>query len=267
MPVDDRIGVITPEAVEFTFDLSGLGSRVFALLVDLIIQVLIVLGALAVLSILTVPLGIQDGFSLGLIILLLAVFFFQWGYFILFELLWEGRSPGKKLMGCRVIRDGGLPVNFTASLIRNFIRPIDYFLTSLMIGFVIVFASPTYKRLGDLAAGTVVVTERHTTLIELLAEKRVGGFRPTQAPIGLFAKPEILKLSEPQLNTIRRFLERRYDLPPGKRAEFAAELFAKATEVVPTAEGHGIPIEQVLEEIIIATMDEEADTEEYGEWA
>ena len=261
MPVDDRIGVITPEAVEFTFDLSGLASRVFALLVDIIIQAVAVLAVIVVLTLFAVTVNFQGGFSFGTIIMFIAVFLFEWGYFIFFELVWNGRSPGKRLMGCRVIRDGGLPVNFTASFIRNLIRPIDYFLSALMIGFFIVFASPTYKRLGDMAAGTLVIVERRMTLVELLTDRRVGAFRPTQPPLGLFSKAEVSKLTPAQMNTIRRFLDRRYDLTPERRSKLGSELFAKVAASVPAVEGHGIGIEQVLEELIIAGGGEEITSE------
>jgi uncharacterized RDD family membrane protein YckC len=253
---DDRIGVITPEAVEFTFDLSGLASRVLALLVDLIIQVVIFI-ILLIIAARYITLGPDESeFPLALVIIFAGFYIINWGYFVFFELLWNGRSPGKRLMGCRVIRDGGLPVNFISSLIRNFIRPIDYVLSALMVGFFIVFASPTYKRLGDLAAGTIVITERRMTLMSLLTERRVGGFRPTRPPLGLFTKADVTVLTKAQLHTIRRFLDRRFDLHADKRLQFARELFDKVAALMPSAKGHGIPYEQVLEEIIIATEEE-----------
>ncbi len=263
MPVDDRIGVITPEAVEFSFDLSGLGSRVFALLIDLIIQSVLVMIVLVVLITIGMSFDTSEAFSPSMIILMVVILFFEWGYFIFFELMWDGRSPGKRMMGCRVIRDGGLPVDFTASLIRNLIRPIDYFLSALMIGFFIVFASPSYKRLGDMAAGTVVVTERRLSIVELLAERKVGAFRPTYPPLGLFTKAEVSKLSTSQIHTIRRFLDRRSDLPIEKRNGFASALYNKLVKILPTVGEQGINIERVLEEIIIATLDKDTLTNEY----
>ena len=198
----------------------------------------------------------QSGMEMSLVMFFVISFIIDWGYFMFFELLWNGRSPGKRLMNCRVIRDGGLPVNFTSSLIRNFLRPVDYLLSALMVGFFIVFASPTYKRLGDIAAGTIVITERRISIMQLLAVKRVGMFRPTYPAIGLFTKADIAPLSSGQLNTIRRFLERRHDIPTAKRQGFAMELFNKVADLIPSAGGHGIPEEQVLEEIIVASEDE-----------
>ncbi len=257
MPKDDRIGVITPEAVEFTFDLSGLASRVLALFVDILIQFIIIIILITAASSYMYWNRAETSEHFGMIVFIVGLFIFSWGYFLLFELFWNGRSPGKKAMGCRVIRDGGMPVNFTSSLIRNFLRPIDYVLSALMIGFFIVFASPTYKRLGDLAAGTVVITERRITLIQLLADRRVGTFRSTQAPLGLFTRTDVSVLSTDQLHTIRRFLERRFDLSPEKRSRFAADLFSKVSELMPSAKGHGIRVEHVLEEIIVASEGEE----------
>jgi uncharacterized RDD family membrane protein YckC len=254
MPIDDRIGVITPEAVEFTFDLSGLASRVMALIVDLIIQAIVVVGIIIVASpFISQARDAQSGMEMSLVMFFIISYVIDWGYFMFFELTWNGRSPGKRLMNCRVIRDGGLPVNFTSSLIRNFLRPVDYLLSALMVGFFIVFASPTYKRLGDIAAGTIVITERRISIMHLLAVKRVGMFRPTYPPLGLFTKADIGHLSTKQMNTIRRFLERRFDIPPARRRGFASELFNKVLVLIPAAEGHGIPEEQVLEEIVIAS--------------
>ena len=260
MPIDDRIGVITPEAVEFTFDLSGLASRVIALIIDLLIQfILFIILMIVAMNYIFYNVSSEH---VGTIIILVGIFIIHWGYFMFFELVWNGRSPGKKAMGCRVIRDGGLPVNFTSSLIRNFLRPIDYMLSALMIGFFIVFASPTYKRLGDLAAGTIVITERRLTLIQLLADKKVGTFRPTQPPLGLFTRSDISVLSTDQLHTIRRFLERRFDLPPDRRIRFGLNLFEKVTGLMPAAKGHGIREEQVLEEIIVASEGKESTSTE-----
>jgi uncharacterized RDD family membrane protein YckC len=255
MPKDDRIGVITPEAVEFTFDLSGLASRVLALFVDLLIQFILIIILMIFASYYINYYTSSE--HVVMVFFIIGIFIFNWLYFMLFELFWNGRSPGKRAMGCRVIRDGGMPVNFTSSLIRNFLRPVDYILSALMIGFFIVFASPTYKRLGDLAAGTIVITERRISLMQLLADRRVGTFRSTQPPIGLFTMADVSVLSADQLHTIRRFLERRFDLPPDKRSSFATDLFSKVAELMPAVKGHGIRVEHVLEEIIVASEGEE----------
>ena len=87
------------------------------------------------------------------------VFVVLFGYFIVFEALWNGQTPGKKLLGLRVVRDGGYPIDFGASLIRNLIRVGEQLIGYYILAAISALISPENKRLGDLAAGTIVVRD------------------------------------------------------------------------------------------------------------
>src|SRR6202035_1946388 len=103
------------------------------------------------------PSGVKAGSALLTALGVIAGFALFFGYFIAFELLWNGQSPGKRLLGLRVLRDGGFPVDAGASVIRNLVRILEAGLGFYAISAVVTLLSPENKRLGDFAAGTIVV--------------------------------------------------------------------------------------------------------------
>ncbi|MGH9170040.1 MAG: RDD family protein [Acidimicrobiales bacterium] len=158
MEIDDRYVTAVPEGVHLEVVLGGLGSRFCAYLIDFIIQV----AALAAVLIAWASLSRHTGETGGLIAagafaLFLLVDFI--GYFVLFEMLWSGRSPGKRLTGIRVVKAGGQAVGFWASLLRNLGRLLDVLPSMNALGVVMILATTRNQRLGDLMAGTVVVRE------------------------------------------------------------------------------------------------------------
>jgi uncharacterized RDD family membrane protein YckC len=170
--VERDLDVRTAEAVAVRFELAGLGSRFLALAADLALQLLVVLAVFVVLMLYTVivvnhsVLGgaapgstAKLGSALGIALAAIASFVLFFGYFIVFELAWNGQSPGKRLLGLRVIRDGGFPVDAGASVIRNLVRIVEASLGFYVISAVVTLLSPENKRLGDFAAGTIVVRD------------------------------------------------------------------------------------------------------------
>ncbi len=149
--------VITPEHVAIRYELAGIGSRGMAALTDTLLQLLLfcapVYGFSLLKKIFSSPLEIS--FLAGLLIL--SFFIILWAYFVTFEILWNGETPGKRLLGLRVIKDGGYPVDFRAVVIRNLLRAVDWLPSFYALGFVVQLCSGQYKRLGDFPAGTVVV--------------------------------------------------------------------------------------------------------------
>lgn len=155
----------TPENVELERRLAGIGSRFLAGLLDNLILVLvyIVLSLLSVAAWLAAGLDANDvvrGIS-GVVVAFLTLVFFAvyWGYFVFFELRGNGQTFGKKCMKVRVVKEGGGPITFIDAAIRNLLRPVD------MIGIygvagVAMFFSRKAQRLGDMAAGTVVISEQ-----------------------------------------------------------------------------------------------------------
>jgi uncharacterized RDD family membrane protein YckC len=161
MHLFNRIKFTTPESVEIEFTLAGIGSRALALMIDyLILAFTLVVIALiwAFIFQQVTDFGVSifgSNFGLWLIaISLLSLFFIYTGYFVLFETLWQGQTPGKRIAKIRVVRDDGRPVGLQQAALRALLRPID---ESLFIGAFLITFSNREKRLGDLAAGTIVI--------------------------------------------------------------------------------------------------------------
>ena len=167
--MDRNIDIRTPESIVFSYELAGVGSRFLAVAADLAIQMIIVIGLFVGLGLLashvhlghvkSTPAIDQLGTSILVGVLVFVNFLIFFGYFILFEAFWHGQTPGKRLLGIRVVRDGGFPLEFWGSLIRNILR-----IGELMLGFYVVSAitsifSPENKRIGDYAAGTIVIRD------------------------------------------------------------------------------------------------------------
>ncbi len=172
MNLDERMAVRTPEHVELQFLLAGAGNRFLAVLVDLLIQGLALVGLLVVLVLAFWALrsaspetaeAVVEGAGLWVFAGLILVYFLvQWGYFTLFETMWAGQTPGKRLLKIRVVREDGRPVGFAEAAIRNLLRVVlDSQPGNLYaVGFVTGMLNLRFKRLGDYAAGTVVIRER-----------------------------------------------------------------------------------------------------------
>jgi uncharacterized RDD family membrane protein YckC len=144
--------VITTERVPFQYRVAGVGSRVLAALIDLaIIVVLYLVGAVAG-SVVEVGRA-----GLGQAVVFVWAFMLLWGYFMLFEWLWLGQTPGKWAVGLRVIREDGTSITLVQSAVRNIVRVVDLLPFAYGIGFVVAMCNREQRRLGDLAAGTLVV--------------------------------------------------------------------------------------------------------------
>jgi uncharacterized RDD family membrane protein YckC len=210
---EDRISIPTPEGVELELVLAGLGSRLVAALGDFVVKGVILLA----LWIVGDALGGDDG---GFLVALLIVgSFLVWtGYDVAFETLASGRTPGKRAAGLRVVRLGGEPVGFLASAVRNLLRLVDSLPGIYAVGAVCILFSRRNQRLGDLAAGTLVVREHRAPLPA--AAPPVTDF----AAADRYAAWDVSGVTSFELVTVRRFLERRWQLDPGARGRLGWEL-------------------------------------------
>jgi len=158
MPARTDRGYVTPDAVAIDLEVATVGSRGIAYLLDFGLFAVVFL----VLSLLQLALGGGGWFDsgLGVAVTLVLAFVWQFGYPIGFETLWRGRTLGKAAVGLRVITVEGGPVGIRHAAIRAFTAPIELLLTSGLLASVSSFISPRAQRLGDLAAGTLVVRER-----------------------------------------------------------------------------------------------------------
>ncbi len=210
-------GVETPEHVVLSFELAGLGTRAAAAAVDLAILFCAYLGMAVFFAVARA--GEWWSSALGswgtaIVVLVLGLSFFL--YYALFETLGDGRTPGKRALGIRVVLDTGRPVTANAATVRNFIRIVD-FLVPLgpLPGALLVFVHPANKRLGDLAAGTIVVRDRAAA----------WGL----APAPPLVSTEALELGPPELTDqefqlLDRFLARAHELTPAVRNRLTTDL-------------------------------------------
>ncbi|WP_440973224.1 RDD family protein [Pseudomonas koreensis] len=200
-PLDTRHQVETPEGIDLPLRPAGLMVRTLAFSIDLGIR-----GA--ILGVLFLALAFLGQLGMGLGSLLL--FAVSWWYMVLFEVLRQGRSPGKQWVGLRVIHDNGTPIGWSASLLRNLLRFVDLLPFGYCLGAISCLQHPTFKRLGDIAAGTLVVYSERPLLRPQLPDAQ-----PRSAPVPL-------NLSEQR--ALLAFAERQTDLSPARVNELAALL-------------------------------------------
>lgn len=226
MGLSDRIIVQTPESVELEFTLAGVGSRCLALLVDYALWSLSLLGFMYLWIVSAERIrdlaqrltGNGDNGELWLLALFFLIFFALYvGYFVVFETLWQGQTPGKRWAKIRVICNDGRPAGLSQAILRAILRPFDDW---MFIGFLLLALTPQEQRLGDWLAGTLVVQAP----------------RPWQ-PLRFKPSPEAIDLMDylvrqgqwdrvlPQdFSILRDYLQRRPSLLPAAQAHLSQTL-------------------------------------------
>lgn len=220
--MDRTLEVRTPESIAFSYELAGLGSRFLAVSVDVAIQTLVMIGILwgliyagthgAAARHVSEPTKIETNLAIAFIAAIIFIVYF--GYFIFFEAFWNGQTPGKKLMGLRVVRDGGYPADFGSIAIRNLIRVGEFVAGLYAISAVAALMSPENKRLGDMAAGTIVVRDARAAKLADLMEEPAETAHP-------------LMLSPQERALIDQFVARREGMAPNNRAIMASQIGAR----------------------------------------
>jgi uncharacterized RDD family membrane protein YckC len=216
----DRIEIATPEGVDLEVELAGLGSRFVAELLDYVLKGLVI-GALAILLY-----AIGSGVATAVFLVLAWAVWF--GYDVLFEVLAGGRTPGKRACGIRVVRTGGQPVGFRTSAIRNLLRIVDGPATSYVAGMVAILVSRQNQRLGDMAAGTLVVREPSPP--RRSRRRRADAVPPpppapwTKPQPGAGVQWDVSAISQEEFAAVRQFLERRWTIDPAARQRLAWQL-------------------------------------------
>lgn len=224
---NDILKIDTPENVTFDYDVAGIGSRFLAALADTALIFLLqatVIGSLFLIAKLTLDLAGDTISSWMLAIFGLIGFVFFWGYYIFFEILWNGQTPGKRWVGLRVIRVDGTPITVSEVIIRNLVRIIDFLPSAYGVGVVVMFINTNSRRVGDLAAGTIVV---HDRAVKSLSE--ISPIRPSTVIVPVAQKhlPDgfpVERVSEHELHIIEEFLSRRKEL--ANRSQLAGHILA-----------------------------------------
>ena len=230
---EETLVIETPERVPLAFALASIGNRFLAVAIDHFIQYFSMI-VLAWIFLLVAGMGGSE--SVGFLedirneapkwmiaIMIIALFLVFTGYFVMFEWLWNGQTPGKRLLKLRVIREDGRPITFWEALARNIIRLFDTFpgfiLPIYSIGLISIFMNSRDQRVGDLFAGTVVVRERtdEAPSFEEVFSSPVAdsAYRRVQKRTNFTA--EINTLSEKEIEVVETFLRRRWDLTEKQR--------------------------------------------------
>jgi len=230
--MERTVDIATGESVTFSYELAGLGSRFFAVFIDMTVQVAVATAVILVVAALGSGLpdetlhgsgtfGSSEKIAQAIVVALFVIFFFLlfFGYFIFFEWRFEGRTPGKRVLGIRVVRDGGFPLDFTAAVVRNVVRILELGLGFYAISAVSTLISPLNRRLGDFAAGTIVVRENR------FERAAVSSFsEPFGESAGRRDDAVVRNLSDAERELVRRYFDRRPSLSASARAAVAAEI-------------------------------------------
>jgi uncharacterized RDD family membrane protein YckC len=214
---DTSLRVQTPEGIEYALYPAGLPIRVCAYTIDQLFQGLILTVLFIIHSFVLKKL-------MGFWFVMLARFALDWFYHVFWEIFSRGQSPGKKFLGIRVVRKDGLPVDPGSSLIRNLIRFVDSFMGLFVISFIAIAASTGFRRLGDWAAGTLVI---HTWQSQAPERRETMSWLAEVSPV---ASPA---LSYEEKQGILMFA-RRFPLLGSARAEEIAGPLAETLQKMPT---------------------------------
>ena len=233
----DELNIDTPELVDIQIPLAGIGSRFIALLVDTLIWIA---GFLLLLALLAIFLpGIAEFSNISaewaFAIFLIIIFLLFWGYFTLFEAFWNGRTPGKRVARIRVIQRSGRAIGLIESMTRNLVRYVDMQpLPLYAVGVIAIFATRQHQRLGDLAAGTLVVRDRLEEA-PLWGESGARTFTSQIFPTDVPPEPHtayslpaagIARLTSTDLEVLEGFFARRLDLSLPTRYALAERIAA-----------------------------------------
>lgn len=203
----DRFVVETPENIRFGYDIADIGSRFLAVLIDSLIQsvlyVILFIGGIIVSAGLN-QVDLPEPVSILIAVaLFLFVFLIQFGYFIFLEIFMAGQTPGKRLFNLRVVKDNGNPLSPVDSIVRNLVRIVDFFPIAYGIGVIVMFLNRRAKRLGDFAAGTIVVKMRdQVKLNDLRVAPR------TTEPVAPLYETGLGRLQEADVAMVESFLLR-----------------------------------------------------------
>lgn len=204
--------VPTPEHVAVSYPIAGIGNRFLAAFVDALLQGLIVAAvSLALLLQELTPIGDEAAQALLAALYVLVLFLAIWGYPVVFETVWNGQTPGKRAVGIRVLREDGSPVGFLAVLVRNLLRVVDFLPVGFALGVLSILITRKGQRLGDIAAGTIVVKARARRDFSALRTPAADG-SPVLGVRGLSGEAQRL---------VREFVLREATLDPEARAAVA----------------------------------------------
>lgn len=251
----NRVTLQTPESVELEFTLAGIGNRAYALLIDYLVWGLLLIGFFITWAIFSSQLleaieklvGTNRQLELWLVaIQLLISFFIYVGYFVVFETLWQGQTPGKRFAKIRVICDDGKPIRLQQSTLRSLLRPVD---DLFFLGVFFIVLGKREKRLGDLVAGTLVIQEEQPVASSSFPISKEAETLATQ----LLIDADFSGMLPEDFAVIREYLQRRAAMIPAARAELSRQLAHQSKEVIALEKvPKGVTANQFLEAVYLA---------------
>ncbi len=254
----NRVTLQTPESVELEFTLAGIGNRAYALFIDYMALSFILIGLFTAWVFFSIQLAdfiqnLTEGANrlwLWLIaIQLLITFSIYVGYFVGFETLWQGQTPGKRLIKIRVIRDDGRPVGLQQSTLRALLRPVDDF---LFLGVFFIILGKQEKRLGDWVAGTLVIQEERAITSANFPISEQARTLATQ----LQSQTDLSRLLPEDFAVIREYLQRSREMTPQAKADLSRQLAHQVRDVIALEEIPKVTAHQFLEAVYLAYQEQ-----------
>ena len=254
----DQLSIDTPELVAIEMPLAGIGSRFIALLVDYLIwgAAFTVLGLLLMVILPSILSYSQITATWAWAVFILLFFLLNWGYFTIFEAFWNGRTPGKRVARIRVIQRSGRAIGLFESMARNLVRYIDQLPGFYAVGVITMFVTSQHQRLGDLAAGTLVVRDReqpapvwNETGTRTFTAPVFAATAPPPEPRAGLTLPAtgIQKLSPADLGVLEGFFARRLDMSLETRQRIAERIAAAIQAKCGLERPEGVSVETFLE--------------------
>jgi uncharacterized RDD family membrane protein YckC len=239
----DKLTIETPEQTALDFAVAGIGSRFLALAYDVLIQLLIgiIVGVGGFLAVVGMSAVAPRASVWGGAVLVLVYFFLYFGYYPLFEILWNGQTPGKRKAGIRVIKDSGRPLTPSETIGRNLMRIVDWLPFFYGVGMVSAFLTKGNKRLGDLVVGSLVVRETSLSELKPTWQTASGPVPSSLGPLGAD------RLSPEECALIDSFLSRRSALEGGVRFRMAEEVFRRLKPKLTLPVESTLSTEKILE--------------------
>jgi uncharacterized RDD family membrane protein YckC len=242
----DKLTIETPEQTALEFAVAGIGSRFLAIAYDVLIQMLVglVVGIAGGFGLASLSVLLPKAAMWGGALLILFFFVLYFGYYAIFEILWNGQTPGKRKVGIRVIKDSGRPLTPAESIGRNLMRIVDWLPFFYGVGIVCAFLTKSNKRLGDLVVGSLVV--RETSLMELKPIWQTAPVTGAAVPTatGLFGAD---RLTPEECALIESFLSRRNALDYHLRLRMADEVFRRIKDKLTIPPGNTLSADRILE--------------------
>ncbi len=216
-PIDTVTEVDTPERVQLHCRVAGPAQRAAAYAIDLVVRgLLLAVCALGAAALDALDARDTDWEGLGQGVVLVVLFALEWAYYVACELWMNGQSVGKRRLGLRVVSSAGLSIGLRESLLRNLLRAADFVPNLYLVGLCVMCGDSKFRRLGDIVAGTMVISERGEGALPAIALVPP----PTAEELG--ALPARVQLSAQELDALDLFMRRKETLSAARAAELAA---------------------------------------------